>query len=201
MWFKKRRDPIETFWNWFLANSKSLHSMIEPDESTIDAVHNQLTKIHPDLVFEVEVQRQPRAFVVSADGDRSLFPLVADVVSRAPAMPEWEVLAFRQPGPTDVAIEMRGIRLGPNDVWFTMQPTHDKVDLTMFVRGMVDENREAMSHGVFILLDNALGEYLVETAVGRIDFVELPPEPLPEDFRPFPELPASVAYAAGSPLN
>jgi hypothetical protein len=164
--------------------------MEEPHEPTMTKLHNQLKRIHPGLVFEFEVQCAPRSFVVSADGDSSLFPTVLDVVERAPPLPGWKVLAFRQPGRADVSIEMRGVRLGPDDISAAVRPHAGLADITLFVRDYSAENGEALGHAAFILLDNALGEFLVETAIGGLELRPL--AEAPADSIPMAELLSAV---------
>lgn len=174
MWFQSKTvDPIVAFWQWFADHSDGLLAMDEPHEPTMDALHHQLKRIHPDLVFEFDVHSSPRVFIVSADGNSRLFSTVREIIKRAPQLPGWEFLAFRQPGSTDVVIEMRGIRLGPEDVSFVVVPDHGRAGVTLYLRGLAEDDREALSHAAFILLDNALGEFLVETAVGFIEFEPL----------------------------
>ncbi len=187
-WFKKS-DPIDAFWKWFLKNSDALLNMQAPDEATIDAVHNELLKIDSRLVFEVEVKRTPRAFVVSADGIRELFPLVMEVVRKAPEIPNWTILAFRQPGPVNVTIEMGETRLGPDDMLFESESDGDRIGIVLYVRGYDEASKAALSRAAFILLDNALGEFWVESSLGYLEFRSLSESEQRPSVRPFSDLP------------
>src|SRR5215203_1369275 len=102
MWPFKKSDPTSAFWKWFHDNSRLLLAMKGPHEPTMNAITARLHEIHPDLVYEIEVHGALRRFVVSADGNRALFPLVLDIVKQAPAIPGWSIAAFRQPGPMNV---------------------------------------------------------------------------------------------------
>ena len=195
MWpFKKKKpiDPVNDFWQWFSANSPMLLAMDKPHEPTMSALHNRLKAIHSDLVFEFEIRRSPRAFVVSADGNRQLFSTVLDVVKQAPDLPGWTVLAFRQPGPTNVTIEMGSVRLGPDDIWFTAEPHAGRIGIRLFVRGYDDASKGPIQRALFLLLDNALGEFLTETAIGYIEYESLPDDPQAKGLRPFTDLPDAV---------
>jgi hypothetical protein len=177
MWpFNKKREPVEAFWAWFAEHAEELRAAPPPD-ATIRAVGEKLQAIHPGLVFEVEVRAEPRLFVVSAEGDRELFPIVLDVVRRAPEIAGWRVAAFRQPGPIDVSIKMGPLALGADDIWFTAQREGDRTALVLHVRGADGEHAELIERAVLILLDNALGEYLMATAIGGLDLQPLPADP------------------------
>lgn len=188
MWFWKKRDPIEEFWAWFAANAESFRAMNPPNDRALKQLHGKLAEVKAGLVPEFALENGvATTLVISADGNRALFPDVVAVVRRAPELPGWRIVAFRQPGRLTVAIEMHGQRLGAADLWFSTEQDGAKTGVNLFVRGLTDDNRQLLGGAAFLLLDNALGEYLVETAIGFVDFHPLPEEPGP-GLRPFPEL-------------
>ena len=58
---------------------------------------------------------------------------------------------------------------------------------------MGPDNHERVAGAVFILLDNALGEFLVATAVGAIEFAPLPEDPVAVGLRPLTSLRDAVS--------
>ena len=69
------------------------------------------------------------------------------------------------------------VQLGPDDLWFTSEQSDGRIGLTLFVRGLTEENHQTLGGAAFILLDSALGEYVVETAIGFIEWRPLPGDP------------------------
>ena len=53
---------------------------------------------------------------------------------------------------------------------FTIEPDGAKIGITLFMDGYKESDYERYASVGFLLLDQALGEYDVETKVGTIDF-------------------------------
>jgi hypothetical protein len=177
-WPFKQTDPVQKFWQWFSQNRIRLHGLSPGNLNLFHDLNKRLKKINPGLVAEFAMaENKAVELVVSADGDLKLFPVVERVVAAAPHIPGWKITAFRQPGKTDVAIEMNGQQLSASDLRFRSEPDGNKLGLIIFIPGLTEQNRETLSRMAFILLDNALGEYLVETAIGFIDFLSLDKDP------------------------
>jgi hypothetical protein len=188
-WFK-RASAEERFWQWFEQNSSRLFAF----ETDRDRVFRDLTaalhKVHKGLTFEFgPVEKGKREFIVSADGIKERFPAVQNLVAAAPPMSQWIVIPFRPPkNITGSVVEYGGHRVGPEDVWFRSEADGDRIGLTLYVRGLTDENRNAVCGAAFILLDNALGEFAVETRAGFIEWNELPDDPEAAGLTPFPAI-------------
>jgi hypothetical protein len=190
-------SPESRFWQWFAANSDRLQRFQEDQEQLFDELGTELNRVHAGLTFEFgPVEEGRRHFVVSADGIRDRFPAVERLVAAAPDLPGWNILPFRQRVGTELTIQYGDIELGAEDIWFTAEPQGDRVNLTLYVRGLPPKfppGRRKMHQGAaFILLDAALGEYDTEMKVGGIDWKPLPKDPAAEGLRPFPELPEAV---------
>jgi hypothetical protein len=138
------------------------------------------------LTFEFgPIREGRREFVVSADGIRKSFPAVRRLVAAAPPLSRWIVTPFRPPASLDVVIQYAGVSLGPDDIWFTAEPDGEKIGLRLFVRGLSYENLPVLASAGFILLDNALGEFAVETQVGFVEWKPLPDDPATDGLSPF----------------
>ena len=81
-------------------------------------------------------------------------------------------------------IEMDGQRMK-----FTYKPAGDVVDIKLFVPNY-DSSDDRYISAAFIMLDNALGEYDVETKIGEIEFLSVPNDTT--NLLPFSELPNVV---------
>lgn len=183
-----KRDNVKAFWEWFATNRSQLIGPAEPDERFISKCGAQLKTIHEGLVFVVDLQQAPPCFVVSADGDPELFPIVKDVVAKAPRFDDVGIVAFRQPGPTDVAIQFGDQMLASASLWFETAPLDGGISLTVYVPGLSDSDDDPLAHAAFMLTDNALGEAFMALGLMDLSFVPLPPNPAERGLRPFTEI-------------
>src|SRR5690242_4379029 len=101
------------FWEWFRANGDRLRDMMYgPDQDAREAASAELREavepVHPGLVLEFGPGPEggPRQLVVSADGRAERVNAVKEFVASAPALPGWELVAFRPRMPIGDSIEI-----------------------------------------------------------------------------------------------
>jgi hypothetical protein len=91
-------------------------------------------------------------------------------------------------------IQYGGVQVKANDVLCTIEPDRDKAGLTLYIRDYQPEQAKVYAGIVFLMLDQALGEYDVEMRVGFIqtkDYADASPlqkvslKDLPKDFDHF----------------
>lgn len=182
-------NPRKRFWKWFEDNAIALAAVKSGEDPILQKLNRELRKVHPSLDFEMGLGGEGQSkFIVSANGIRSVFPIVEQLVADAPALPNWEIIAFRQPKDTVSEIRYGNFLLKVEDVWFSHKHRMDKVDLTLYIRDLSPENEEQSIGASFILLDNALGEYLVATGIGLIEHKPLPDSPAARGFLPLSEI-------------
>lgn len=182
-------DSQKRFWKWFEDNASSLASVTSGKEPILQKVARELHKVHPDLDFEMGLGDEDELeFIVSANGIKKVFPIVEQLVACAPVLPNWKIIAFRQPKDSVPEILYGNFLLKVEDVWFSHKPRRDKVDLTIYIRGLSESNAEQATGASFILLDNELGEYLVATGIGLIEHKPLPDNPAARGFQPLSEI-------------
>lgn len=193
MWPFSKKDPTGALWSWFRRSGEAFRDPHALDPRAIEKLGSLLAAIEDGLVFEfVMADGRANELVISADGRPELFGAVIDVVKAAPALEGWKVTAFRQPGPTTVSIEMGGSKMSYEDIWFRSSSSRGRTDLVLAVRGMTEQNHEQLAGAVFILLDNALGEFVAGTSLGEVSFADLPADPPSGGFRPLAEVSLAV---------
>lgn len=167
------RSPESTFWDWFAQNERSLYSFEADQEPVFDRLAAALQRVHPSLTFEfgpVEGDGR-REFVISADGLREAFSAVERLHAAAPVMPRWQWVKFRpRREPMDLEIGGRSIRAGDVRYLLFSDEDRDKVGILLFMPGYTEAEHNVFGQAGFLLLDNVLGEYDIETRVGAIDF-------------------------------
>ncbi|HKE55925.1 MAG TPA: hypothetical protein VKB46_04455, partial [Pyrinomonadaceae bacterium] len=121
------------------------------------------------------------------------FPAVIALGDAAPSLPRWKIIKFR-PRRQVMSIDLNGLHFKPEQIEFTIEPDGDKLGITLFMAGYKETEHERYASIGFLMLDQALGEYDVETKVGGIDFKssqassKLPKEPLAKLTERFDEL-------------
>lgn len=181
----------DAFWEWFLQNERRLFEFDPLDEDTreklFDEIADQLQAVDRGLTFEFGPPDSVREFVISAAGIKSAFPAVSALTASAPRLARWRVTAFRPRRIPIVPVEINGKCVGPEDVHFTLVDNGKVAGIYLFIPSFVESDVDFKQIG-YLLLDEALGEYDVETRLGLIKM--LPPDAQTAGKRhPFSELP------------
>jgi hypothetical protein len=168
--FPQKQDSKEVeFWRWFRANEERLFEFEKDRDRVFGELQVQLQRIQPSLTFEFGPKENgKRELVISADGIRDAFPAVVALADAAPALPRWKITKFRPRRSFQSAITFNGLKISPEQVEFTLEPDGDKLGLTLFIDGYNKAEHEKYVGVVFLMLDQTLGEYDVETKVGLI---------------------------------
>jgi hypothetical protein len=157
----------EDFWHWFLHHQHELLSFEQDRDRIFDSLASQLRKIDSRLVFEFGPREVKREFVISADGILAAFPAVVSLVDAAPDMPDWKITAFRPRRAAMSIIEIQEKRVDPKLVEFSLLHNDQVAGIRLFIPSFQEEDAGWKAIG-YLLLDEALGEYDVETRLGLI---------------------------------
>ncbi len=187
------------FWQWFQANGERLRAVVYgPEEAEREAASAELREAveaaepaEPGLVLEFggPLELKPRQLIVSADGKPERVDAVKDFVASAPALPGWQLVAFRPRMDTDgFVIDLQGERVGPDDVWFRVADGDAGLALTLYVRGLTRANERTRGLGASLLAEHTVGERDVLTMLGSFDVKPLPKAPDASGLRPLREL-------------
>jgi hypothetical protein len=166
-----QNSPESAFWRWFQANEARVFDFEKDREKVFDELQAQLHRVHPNLTFEFGPKRGgKREFVISADGNKVAFPAVIALADAAPALPRWDIRRFRPRRGYQGPITLNGLQVSPEQVQFTIEPDGEKAGITLFIEGYTPTEHERYAGAGYLILDQALGEYDVETKVGFIEF-------------------------------
>lgn len=160
--------PEADFWKWFQKNEAMLFNFEKNQEKTFDQLAREMHKVHPSLTFEFgPKENDQREFVISADGIHDAFPKVESLFATAPQLPKWKFIKFR-PRRQPFDLQFNGISVRSAEVSIWAQPAGDLVDITVYIPGYNKTNHKTYVGMAFLFLDQALGEFDVETKVGKI---------------------------------
>ena len=182
-----RGTPEQEFWRWFEKNDASLFDFEKDQKAVFDRLTTAMHRVHPSLTFEFgPKQGDSREFVISADGIKDAFPKVISLHAAAPKLPRWTFIRFR-PRREPMDIEYSGVSARAQDIQFSIEADGNKAGITLFIPGHTTQNHKTMVGISFLMLDQALGEFDVETKVGSIEVAS--PESAPSTKKPLKELP------------
>jgi hypothetical protein len=164
-----RSTPEGDFWKWFQNNEAALFDFEKNQDRIFGQLAAELHKIDANLTFEFSsIENGRREFIISADGIREAFPKVEKLYAAAPNLPRWKIIKFR-PRREPSTISYNGTKVDVDAVRIEVRPHGQKIDVTVFLPGYTKDTESTFGSIAFLFLDQALGEYDVETRVGVVD--------------------------------
>lgn len=150
-------------------------------------------EVNPDLTFEFgPIQDGRREFVISAAGIKSAFPAVEALYAAAPKLERWVILKYRQRRRPINDLDFADTKVRARDVRYVLFKDNErpgKVGILLYLDGYREEERAAKWAQIgYLFLDEALGEFDVETKVGGVAFLPYGARHF-EQARPLPDLP------------
>ena len=180
----------QDFWRWFLQNEPLLlhYSYTDDDrEETLDLVHTALKNVDEDLSFEFGPPAPRREFIISAGGIKASFPTVLRLRQAQPPLERWDITYFRPRRDPISTIDMDDVTVNSCDMEFSILSRDADIGLEIFMPAYDDSDARYKQIG-YLFLDQALGEFDVETKVTYLRFFAAT-EPLKFERIPFKELP------------
>jgi hypothetical protein len=172
--YRAQATPELEFWKWFEQNENKLFQFEKDQETIFDQLQTQMHKIDPNLTFEFGPPKDgQREFVISADGIRSAFPAVETLYAAAPTLPRWKLIKFR-PRRSPMDIEIGDLKVKAESVIVQIERNGDLTDIYLSIPGYNQAEAKVYRMASYLLLDEALGEYVVETRVGGIQIQDSP---------------------------
>lgn len=162
----------QQFWKWFKEHEDELFHFERDQEPIFDRLAFALGEVDDDLTFEFGPERNGvREFVISAAGLKRAFPSVARLHDARPQLDRFYVTAFRPRRPVVNDIEYADLRIAARDVYYRLckDDNPQKIGILLFLPGRTEDRRDAFGQVGYLFLDEALGEYDVETNVGFIE--------------------------------
>jgi hypothetical protein len=179
------------FWNWFIEHEGELFDLDpnreEERERISDKLATQLQKVDPDLAFELGPKEAKREFVISAAGLRRAFPAVIALRDAAPPLNRWQVTAFRPRRVSSIVLEFQGKQVDQSKVRFSLLDNGKTAGIYLFIPGFQEGDANWKQIG-YLLLDETLGEYDVESRLGLIKMFPPDTQTMGERY-PLAELP------------
>ena len=128
-----------------------------------------------------------RTFIVSADGAAELFPYVEEVVALAPSLEQWTIRAFRAAKELDEnSVTIVGdTTVSVSELCFCIRESPDTRVLEVYVLNHDGCDVNTLGPPVFLLVDDAIGEYVAATQFDLISVRFHHELPVAHDCAPF----------------
>jgi hypothetical protein len=171
--FGKKDEPVKSysdFWNWFSQHEKDFFNVVSSRKGSKEIEKGFFDKLSPKLrelkdgyfyltgMFDDNTVE----LVLTADGNTINIVFVEDLVKAAPNIAGWKFTALKPAMKIeDVNISMAGYEFTGNNLNFyatEFQEYPDKIEITIIHNDLTEENKNQIINGVYIFLDNYLGE-------------------------------------------
>lgn len=176
----KKETPKKTnvsFWDWFQENGQHLYQTVKRGEQLEEKFFDQLM---PKLAEEGEGfycltgmhDEYTAELILTADGVAKNIPLVKELAAAAPNIPNWKITALKPPFPVETAgIFMEGYAFNSNTLSFypAEHPQFpDEIDIVVVHQDFKETDRQFITQGVYIFIDNYLGELNSATTIDNL---------------------------------
>lgn len=182
--FKKKEEKIisnKDFWNWFQTNESSLFETVKKhkniEKNFIDKVSPKLQQLNKGfLILTGMLNDQTAELIVTADGQIKTMVFIEELIASAPQIDRWKFTALKPAiHIDDFGIEMSGFKFSCDNLSFAykdLKEHPDHIDVSICYDDFDEENRDFFTNGIYIFLDNFLGELDFATAIDTIEIVD-----------------------------
>ena len=182
--FQQKSEPTNTyqaFWNWFIKNEQAFFKSIKNgdniDENVFDKISPKLKEIKEGFYFLAGMLDDNTVdFIFSAEGNPRNIAFVEELVAAAPDIKGWKFTALKPAWDKDGwEVKMNGYKFGVENISFYANdiPGYpDEIDIAIVHDDLTEENKEILKNGIYIFLDNYLGELSFLTMIDNISIVE-----------------------------
>ena len=185
---KSKEEPItcySDFWNWFLKHAKQFHRVVvvgtgDKDTNYIfshffDKLVPKLNEIHEEIYYLAGMfDNHTVELILTAEGKIKNILFVEELIEAAPLIQGWKFTALKQVLEiNDIQIDTEHCRFDKDNISFFSNdnPEYpDEIDITLVYKYFSEKDRKEISLGIFVFLDNLLGEL---NAVSIIDDINI----------------------------
>lgn len=178
--FGTKKETITSyahFWNWFQQNEKAFFKAVCKGEKIEENFFNKLSpklgELREGYYFLTGMMDDHTAeLVLTADGIVKNIGFVEELVNAAPTIKGWKFTALKPAlNVEDVSIRMADYEFSKDHISFYANEDAnypDEIDIVVVNNDLNETNKDAITNGTFIFLDNLLGELNFATAIDNI---------------------------------
>jgi hypothetical protein len=182
--FGKKDEPIRTyadFWNWFRKNEKEFHNVFKAkkdiEKGFFDQLSAKLSHLKEGYYFLAGmIDDKTVEMIFTADGNIKNMVFIEELVAAAPAIDGWLFKAHKTPVDLDdLQIKMSDLSFNSTNLFFytNEDPDYpDVIDIAVYHPDITEDNKQQIGNGIFIFLDNYLGELDFANNIDNISIAE-----------------------------
>jgi hypothetical protein len=164
---EKFTTAYENFWNWFHQHQEKFYNAVKIsdhiEEEFFDMIAPKLDEIKEGIYFlSGMIEGDIAELVLTADGNPKNIVFIEELIAYAPKIDGWQFTALKAPlNIEDVSIDMNGYHFDSKNISFYSNEYSefpDVIDITFLHEDLTEENKIDIVNGVYIFLDNFLGE-------------------------------------------
>lgn len=196
--FGRKDQPIhsyEDFWEWFQQHEKKFYNVLKNHRNIhaafFDKMSPKLAQLKDGFWFLAGMYNDTTVeLILTADGDIKNIAFVEDLVAASPNLERWKFTALKQPSEGNhFGIEMDGYVFNESKMHFYAnehKERPDEIDITITHEDFNEGNQKSIKSGVYLALDNSLGELRFATAIDDVNIIH--PDDATEDLIPIAKL-------------
>ncbi|UII28353.1 DUF695 domain-containing protein [Fulvivirga maritima] len=193
-------DPYQKFWEWFKKEEKSFYEIIKQggdiESKVFDKLTPKLNQVHDGIWLLVGMQNNDQAeLILTADGFVKNIVFVEELVAAAPSIPNWKITALKPSNEEPLSVKVDDYTFDENTLSFYPEEHPDKpdlIDIYVTHKDLTEENYDLISQGVFLSIDNYLGELNTATLMDHISLIT--PEEATKELIPFQKLKSYLVW-------
>lgn len=176
--FSAKEEPMNNyndFWNWFQQNEKSFYQAVKENKAIekefFEKLSPKLGELREGYYFLAGMMNDTTAeLVLTADGMVKNIVFVEELVNAAPILDGWQFTALK-PAIADMSIRMAEYEFSKDNISFYYNQDvnyPDEIDVIVVNNDLNEANKDVVTNGTFIFLDNLLGELNFATTIDNI---------------------------------
>lgn len=168
------------FWNWFLKHEKQFFKAVKNGDNIhkdfFDKLAPRLDEINNGIYFLTGMfDDQTAELILTPDGVIRNIYAIEELVKAAPEIEGWKFTTLK-PATTikDFSIDYDGIKFNTENLKFypnIQEGYPDEIDLTIVYDDFTEDKKSIVTNGVYIFLDNYLGELHSVTLIDNMKVV------------------------------
>lgn len=178
--FNKKEPTIQTyedFWKWFASQERIFFDVVkkqdEIQEKFFAKLSDKLDELKTGISFMAGMPNdQTVELILTVDGAIHNLVFVEELIETAPKLKNWQFTTHKP------SKEIQDIKIGMSDFEFSSDTLHfyandhaaypDEIDITVLHPDFDINNETIITNGVYIFLDNALGELNFATTIDNL---------------------------------
>ncbi len=169
----------EDFWKWFVEHESDFHRAVDEHKNIerdfFARLSPRLNELRKDCFYFLAgmADKDTAELILTAEGNIRNIPFLEALVAAAPDLPHWKFTLLKPSlDIQDINIEMEGYPFNKDTLSFYANEDPqlpDEINITVIYKGYKEKDKDIISNGSYLFLDNFLGELEFATTIDRLE--------------------------------